>query len=91
MPSGFKELDELTAGFQKSNLIVMAARPSMGKTSLALNIATHLAVREQIPVAIFSLEMSQYEVTPAAHVLGGQGRLQAAPRRDGSMTPTGSS
>lgn len=59
VPSGFKELDHLLAGFQKSDLVIIAARPSMGKTSLVLNIAVHVAAREKIPVGIFSLEMSR--------------------------------
>lgn len=59
VPSGFKELDNLLAGFQKSDLVILAARPSMGKTALALNIASHVATREKIPVGIFSLEMSR--------------------------------
>ena len=58
LPSPFEDLDSLTAGFQKSDLIIIAARPRMGKTSLALNIAQHLAIKEKIPVGIFSLEMS---------------------------------
>jgi replicative DNA helicase len=62
-PTGFRELDRITAGFQRSNLIILAARPSMGKTSLGLNIAAHLGVHANVPVAIFSLEMSQGEVT----------------------------
>jgi replicative DNA helicase len=61
--TGFDDLDELTTGLQPSDLIVIAARPSMGKTSLALNIADYVAVEERIPVAIFSLEMSAKEVT----------------------------
>lgn len=61
--SGFADLDELTMGFQPSDLIIIAARPSMGKTSLALNIADHVAVEEGVPVAIFSLEMSASELT----------------------------
>jgi replicative DNA helicase len=59
IPSGFKDLDNLLAGFQKSDLIIIAARPSMGKTTFALNIASHAAIKEKIPVAIFSLEQSQ--------------------------------
>ncbi|MDH4358410.1 MAG: replicative DNA helicase [Candidatus Berkelbacteria bacterium] len=59
VPSGFREMDNLLAGFQRSDLIIIAGRPSMGKTSLALNIACHVAVREKIPVALFSLEMSR--------------------------------
>jgi len=61
--SGFSKLDELTQGFQPSDLIVIAARPSMGKTSLALNIAEHVAIKEGVPLVIFSLEMSAKEVT----------------------------
>ncbi len=61
--TGFTDLDELTTGLQPSDLIVIAARPSMGKTSLALNIADYVAVEEGVPVAIFSLEMSASEVT----------------------------
>ncbi len=57
--TGFRDLDNLLAGLQKSDLIIIAARPSMGKTSLALNIAAHAAIREKVPVGIFSLEMSR--------------------------------
>ena len=60
--SGFEGIDRLTGGFQKANLIVLAARPGMGKTSLALNIAQNIAVQGQAPVAIFSLEMSAREL-----------------------------
>jgi replicative DNA helicase len=59
IPSGFKEFDELTSGFQKSELIVIAARPSVGKTALALNIAQNIGVRQKKNVAVFSLEMSK--------------------------------
>lgn len=57
--SGFRDMDNLLAGFQKSDLVILAARPSMGKTTLALNIAIHVAAKEKIPVGIFSLEMSR--------------------------------
>ncbi|MFZ2956443.1 MAG: DnaB-like helicase C-terminal domain-containing protein [Candidatus Ozemobacteraceae bacterium] len=57
--TGFKKLDEYTAGFQPSDLIIVAARPSMGKTAFCLNIAMHVAGTAQIPVMIFSLEMSR--------------------------------
>jgi replicative DNA helicase len=60
--TGFTELDAMTAGFQPANLIIVAGRPSMGKTSFALNIAEHAAVRQKKPVAIFSLEMSREEL-----------------------------
>lgn len=59
VPSGFLDLDEKTSGFQKSELIIVAARPSMGKTALCLNLATHAAVEADCGVAIFSLEMSK--------------------------------
>jgi replicative DNA helicase len=60
--SGFADLDAKTAGFQKSELVIIAARPGVGKTSFALNIAQHAAIKEKIPVAIFSLEMSQQQL-----------------------------
>ncbi len=60
--SGFVDLDNLTSGFQKSNLVIVAARPSFGKTSLALNIAQQAATDHGVPVAIFSLEMSRIEL-----------------------------
>jgi replicative DNA helicase len=62
-PSGFRELDRLTSGFQAGNLIIVAARPSMGKSALGLCVAANLAVRVQMPVALFTLEMSKAEVT----------------------------
>ncbi len=62
VPTGFKELDTLTAGLQKGALIIVAARPGVGKTSFALNIAEHAAIRNKVPVAIFSLEMSKEEL-----------------------------
>jgi len=62
-PSGFRDLDRLTAGFQPGNLIIVAARPSMGKSALGLCMATNLAVRGEVPTAIFTLEMSKSEVT----------------------------
>jgi replicative DNA helicase len=58
VPSGYKRLDDMLGGFQKSDLIILAARPSMGKTSLALDIARKAAMVHNIPVGIFSLEMS---------------------------------
>jgi replicative DNA helicase len=63
VPSGFRDLDRITSGFQEGNLIVMAARPSMGKSALGLGVAANLAVRKEIPVALFTLEMSKTEVT----------------------------
>ncbi len=62
IPTGFDELDKMTAGLQPSELIIIAGRPSMGKTSFALNIARNAAIEEGIPVGIFSLEMSKEQV-----------------------------
>ena len=62
VPSGFTELDYKTAGFHSSDLVLIAARPAMGKTAFALNIATNVAVRANVPVAIFSLEMSKEQL-----------------------------
>ncbi|HCS49799.1 MAG TPA: replicative DNA helicase, partial [Candidatus Aminicenantes bacterium] len=57
VPSGFRDLDNLTSGFHKSEFVVVAARPSMGKTAFAINIAEHVALNEGLPVAVFSMEM----------------------------------
>lgn len=62
VPTGFYELDNMTSGLQKSDLIILAARPSMGKTAFALNIAQNVAIKAKIPVAIFSLEMSKEQL-----------------------------
>ncbi len=62
VPTGFSDLDEYTSGFQKSDLILIAGRPSMGKTAFALNIAQYAAVHYKIPVAVFSLEMSKEQL-----------------------------
>jgi replicative DNA helicase len=62
IPTGFPDLDEMTSGLQKSDLVIVAARPSMGKTSFCLNIATHLAIKKEVPVAIFSLETSKQQL-----------------------------
>lgn len=62
LPTGYADLDNLLAGFQKSDLIVLAARPSVGKTSLALDIARHIAVKAKKSVGIFSLEMSKEQL-----------------------------
>jgi replicative DNA helicase len=75
IPSGFKELDRMTAGFQPSDLIIVAGRPSMGKTALCLNLAQYAAIENKIPIAIFSLEMSKEQLVirmfcSEAHVEG---------------------
>ena len=62
VPSGFKELDRLTAGFQPSDLVIVAGRPSMGKTAFCLNFAQYAAIEKKIPIAIFSLEMAKEQL-----------------------------
>ncbi|MGM0501455.1 MAG: replicative DNA helicase [Bacillota bacterium] len=62
VPTGFRDLDKMTSGFQESDLVIIAARPSMGKTALALNIAQYSAIEEDVSVAIFSLEMSKSQL-----------------------------
>jgi replicative DNA helicase len=62
IPSGFKDLDRMTAGFQPSDLIIVAGRPSMGKTAFCLNLAQNAAIQRKIPTAIFSLEMSKEQL-----------------------------
>ncbi|MFH0802267.1 MAG: replicative DNA helicase [bacterium] len=83
VPSGFKELDIYTAGFQPSDLIIIAARPGMGKTSLCLNIAQHVASTVQSPVAIFSLEMSTEQL--AHRFLCSQARVNAQKLKTGHL------
>ena len=75
VPSGFKELDQMTAGFQPSDLIIVAGRPSMGKTAFCLNVAQYAAIEKRTPVAVFSLEMSKEQLVirllcSEAHVEG---------------------
>src|SRR6185503_9324668 len=62
VPTGFVDLDRLTAGLQPSDLIIIAGRPSMGKTAFALNIAEHAAMHAKTGVAVFSLEMSKEQL-----------------------------
>ncbi len=83
VPSGFRDLDALTSGFQPGNLIILAARPSMGKSALALGIAANLAVREQVPVALFTLEMSKAEVTQ--RLMCSEGKVESQRLRSGKL------
>lgn len=62
IPTGFSDLDNILAGLQKSDLILLAARPAMGKTAFALNIAQHVAVKSKVPVVVFNLEMSKEQI-----------------------------
>ncbi len=84
VPTGFIDLDRLLGGMQKSNLIILAARPSMGKTSLALEIIRHAAVEEHRPVGIFSLEMSKDELVD--RMLSSQSGVDLFKIRSGHLT-----
>lgn len=84
VPSGFAALDDLTLGFQPGDLIVLAARPSMGKTALALNMAAHAVLERQVPTAIFSLEMSSDQLLMRA--LAAEARVDSQQIRLGRLT-----
>jgi replicative DNA helicase len=84
VPSGFPDLDQLTAGFQPSDLIVVAGRPSMGKTSLVLNIVQHAAIEHSIPVAFFSLEMSKEAIVQ--RLLCSEGQVNSSKLRRGELS-----
>lgn len=83
VPTGFYELDEMLGGFQKSDLIILAARPSMGKTAFALSLARNAAIDHKIPVAIFSLEMATMQLV--IRMLCSEGRLNAHLVRTGKL------
>lgn len=84
VPTGFKDVDNILAGFQKSDLIILAARPSMGKTALALNLAKNVALNEQQPVLVFSLEMSKEQLVD--RLLAMQSGVNAWALRTGNLT-----
>ena len=83
VPTGFTRLDEITAGFQPENLVVVAARPGVGKTSWAINVATNAALNHGIPVLIFSLEMSKFELME--RMLAGEARIDSSRMRRGMI------
>ncbi|QDH69974.1 replicative DNA helicase [Marilutibacter alkalisoli] len=83
LPTGYTEFDELTAGLQKTDLIILAARPAMGKTTLALNMAEYAAFRSKQPVAIFSMEMSSSQL--AMRLISSVGRVNAQRLRTGQL------
>jgi replicative DNA helicase len=83
LESGFIDLDAKTAGFQKTDLIIVAGRPSMGKTSFCLNVAEHCAIKNRVPVAIFSLEMAKEQV--AQRMLCSQSRVDGHRLRTGYL------
>jgi replicative DNA helicase len=82
--TGFRDLDKLTSGLHRSEMIVIAARPSMGKTALAMNIAEHAAIEAKLPVAIFSLEMSAQQLVQ--RMLCSRARVNLAKTRDGFLS-----
>ena len=82
--SGFTDFDAMTRGLNPSNLIIIAGRPGMGKTSLALNIAQHVAIRENQAVGVFSLEMSQQEL--ALRVISSEADVPFGPMRSGHLS-----
>ncbi|MDB4875385.1 MAG: dnaB [Gemmatimonadetes bacterium] len=81
--TGFKDLDEMTSGFQPADLIIVAARPSMGKTAFTLNIAQHAAIEHNVPVAFFSLEMSKESLVQ--RMLTSEARIDAQRLRKGML------
>ncbi len=83
VPTGFPELDTLTSGFQKSDLVIIAGRPSMGKTAFALNIAEYVAVEKAMPVCIFSLEMAKEQL--AQRLLCSRARISAHQLKTGRI------
>jgi len=83
VPTGFPDLDRMTTGFQKGDLCIVAARPSMGKTSWVLNVAANAAITHEIPVAIFSLEMSSEQLVQ--RFLCAEGRIDAQKLRKGRL------
>ena len=84
VPSGFIDFDEMTSGLQPGDLIVLAARPSMGKTALAINIAEHVALAEDLPVAVFSMEMGASQL--AIRMVGSIGRIDQGHLRTGKLS-----
>ena len=83
VPTGFYDFDRMTSGLQPGDLIVLAARPSMGKTALAINIAEHVALQEGLPVAVFSMEMGASQL--AIRMVGSIGRIDQSRLRTGKL------
>lgn len=81
LPSGYKDLDRMTAGFQKNDLIIVAARPSVGKTAFALNVAQNVGIRANETVAVFSLEMSKSQLTK--RMISAEANIDASKMRTG--------
>ncbi len=85
IPSGFKELDQFTMGFQNSEFIVIGARPSVGKTAFALTIAANISIRNRVPVGFFTLEMSSMAIMQ--RLLSMEARLDSQRMRTGMLSP----
>ena len=85
VPTGFYDFDRMTSGLQPGDLVVLAARPSMGKTALAINIAEHVALNEGLPVAVFSMEMGASQL--AIRIVGSIGRIDQSRLRTGKLNP----
>ena len=83
VPTGFYDLDRMTSGLQPGDMVVLAARPSMGKTAFAINIAAHVALNEGLPVAVFSMEMGASQL--AVRVVGSIGRIDQGHLRTGKL------
>jgi replicative DNA helicase len=83
VPTGFSDLDTMTSGFQKGDLVILAARPSMGKTTLCLNFAQHIGIEKQLPVAIFSCEMPKEQL--ALKLLSMEARLDSKRLRTANL------
>ncbi len=86
VPTGYHDLDEKLAGLQPSNLVIVGARPSMGKTAFALGLAAHAAMERHVPVLFFSLEMSHLEITQ--RLLCAEARVESSRMRNGSLRET---
>jgi len=86
LSSGFKDFDRKTAGLQRSDLIVVAGRPSMGKTTFAMNVAEHAAIKHGVPVAVFSMEMSALQLV--MRLFSSLGQLEQGKLRTGSLEDT---
>jgi replicative DNA helicase len=84
VPTGFVDFDRMTSGLQPGDLVVLAARPSMGKTALAINIAEHVALNEGLPVAVFSMEMGASQL--AVRIVGSIGRVDQGHLRTGKLS-----
>lgn len=85
IPSGFRDLDRITSGFQPGNLVILAARPSMGKSAFGIGMAANVALRYEKPVALFTLEMSKAEVTQ--RLMCSEAKVESQRLRNGRLAP----